>query len=305
MKLHQLRYLCEVVDSNLSVSRAAERLHTSPSGISKQLRILEEELGAVLLTRKSTRITGVTKIGRAALPTIRRILKDVEIVRRVSSELSGKAKGTLTIATTHTHARYALVPTIRRFVREFPEVGLHMRQGTPAQIGQWVASGGVDIGIGTAPLNVEPGLVQIPCYQLKHSVVVPRNHPLLRLRRISLEAVAKCPLITHDPASRLGRLVEEAFAAKGLSCNIVIRAIDTSVMKKYVELGFGIAVLPTVAIDAREDDGLRAIPASHLFKPSTACVIIMRGQSLPDYGRRFVALVTRSHRKASQDRHGE
>lgn len=305
MKLHQLRYLCEVVDSNLSVSRAAERLHTSPSGISKQLRILEEELGAVLLARKNTRITGVTKIGQAALPTIRRILKDVEVVRRVSSELSGKAKGKLTIATTHTHARYALIPTIRRFVREFPEVGLHMRQGTPAQISRWVASGAVDIGIGTAPLDVEPGLVQIPCYQLKHSVVVPRNHPLLRLRRLSAEAVAEYPLITHDPASRLGRLVEDAFAAKGLSCNVVIRATDTSVMKKYVELGFGIAVLPTVAIDAREDEGLRAIPASRLFKPSTACVIMVKGQSLPDYGRRFVALVTRSHRKASQDRHGE
>lgn len=291
MKLHQFRYLCEVVDSGLSVTRAAARLHTSPSGISKQLKLLEDELGAELLTRKNTRLTGVTRTGEAALPAIRRILKDVDHVRRIADEVSGRTQGTLTIATTHTHARYALVPAMQRFVRDYPDVALHLRQGTPEQIGAWVASGEVDLGIGNAPIGGDPLLTQIPCYELAHSIVVPPRHPLLRARPLTLEKLAAYPFITNDPASRLGRLVSDAFASRGLACNVVIRAIDTNVMKKYVELGFGISVLPTIAVDAREDKGVRAIPAGVLFRPATACVITLRNRALPEYAQRFVAMV--------------
>lgn len=292
MKLHQLRYLCEVGDG-LSVSRAAARLHTSPAGISKQIKVLEDEFGAALLVRKNTRITGITEIGQAVLPTFRRILKDVENARRIAHEASGRAKRKLTIGTTHTHASYALPPIMRRFMRDCPNVGLYLRQGTPAQISQWVASGEVDIGIGTTPLDTALGLVQIPCYQLEYSVITPRKHPLLQIRPLTLETISKYPLITTDPASRLGRLVKECFAAKGLTCNVVIQSIDTNVAKTYVELGFGIAVLPTIAVDIHRDTALRVIPASHLFKPSTTYVIMVDEQQLPEYAKRFVTMVER------------
>ena len=292
MKLHQLRYLCEVVDNDFNVTRAAARLHTSPSGISKQLRILEDELGAELLQRRKTRITGATRVGKAALATIRKILKDVDHVRRVSQELTGREHGKLVIATTHTHARYGLAPTIERFVHKYPQVLLDLRQGTPTQIIEWVASGAADLGIGTTPLEIDAGLAQIPCYQLRHSVVVPRDHPLLAVQRLTLEQLARYPLITHHTGTRLGTLVEATFAAKGLTFNTIMRATDTSVMKRYVEMGIGVAVLPTIALETRKDTTLRAIPASHLFKPMTTCVIMMKGHSLPDYANTFVAIVT-------------
>lgn len=294
MKLHQFRYLCGVVNGGLNVSRAAERLHTSPPSISKQLKILEDELGATLLVRKNTRIIGITETGQAVLPTIRRILKDVENVRQISKEISGHAKGKLTIATTHTHANYALVPTIKRFVREYPGVSLHLRQGAPGQISQWVASGDVDIGIGTAPLDITPGLIQVPCYELEYSVVTLRNHSLLRVRRLTLEAISEYPLITTELISRLGRLVNECFAAKGLTCNVVIRAMDTNVAKTYVELGLGIAVLPTIAVDIHRDRALRTIPARHLFKPSMVCILMVEGQQLPGYAESFINMVAQT-----------
>lgn len=298
MKLHQLRSLCEVVDAGLSVSRAAAKLHTSPAGISKQLKILEDTLGAVLLVRKNTRITGLTEVGQAVVPTFRRILKDVENARHIAYEVSGHGKGKLTIATTHTHASYALVPVMKRFMHDYPNVGLYLRQAAPAEIGQLVASGEVDIGIATAPLDMAPGLIQIPCYELEYSVVTPLNHPLLHVRRLTLEAISKYPFITTNPASRVGRLVRECFATKGLTCNVVISAIDTNVAKTYVELGFGIAVLPTIAVDIRRDTALRAIPARHLFKPSRACIVMVEGQQLPEYAKSFITMVAQMGRRS-------
>jgi len=294
MKLQQLRYLCEVIDSGLSVSKAAAKLHTVPSGISKQLKLLEDEIGLPLLQRNSTRITGISKAGAAALPTIRRILKDIEHVRRISSELVGESKGQLTVATTHNHARYALVPALRRFVPAYPGVELQLRQGTPEQISKWVLSGEVDVGIGTAPLGAEAALIKMPCYQLKHSVIVRRGHPLSKLRRLTLEEIAKYPLIANYPDTRVGRMVEEAFSAKGIDLRVVIRATDSRVIKKYVGVGFGIAVLPSVTVNRDDDPGLQGIPASHLFKPSTACVIIVKGQTLPAYGQAFIRMVMKT-----------
>lgn len=294
MKLHQLRCLCEVADAGLSISRAAAKLHTSPAGISKQVKLLEDQLGATLLVRKNTRITGLTETGQAVLPTFRRVLKDVENARRIAHEVSGHGKGELMIATTHTHASYALVPMIKRFMHDYPNVGLYLRQAPPAQISQLVASGEVDIGIATAPIDIAPGLIQIPSYELQYSIITPRNHPLLRTRRPALEAISEYPFITSNPASRLGRLVRESFAAKGLTCNVVISALDTNVAKTYVRLGFGIAVLPTIAVDIRQDAALCAIPAGHLFKPARACIVMVEGQELPAYARSFVAMVAQA-----------
>lgn len=294
MKLHQLRYLCEVIDSGLSVSRASARLHTSPSGISKQLKILEDELGAVLLNRRKTRITGITRTGEAALPMIRRILQDVEQVRRMSREASGQASGVLRIATTHTNACYALAAAIKTFSKRCPEVALHFRQGTPPQIASWVAAGTVDLGIGTAPLGNHAALQLVPCYELAHCVAVPRDHPLLGMRRLTLRAIAQHPLISNGETSRLARMVEDTFAAKGIQCDIAIRAMDTTAMKKFVELGLGVAVLPSIAVDAAQDTTLRAIPAGHLFKAGRVSVITLKDHTLPDYAHEFVALARNS-----------
>jgi LysR family transcriptional regulator, cys regulon transcriptional activator len=293
MKLHQLRYLCEVIDNGLSVSRASARLHTSPSGISKQLKILEDELGAQLLTRRKTRITGVTRSGEAALPMIRRILQDVEQVRRMSRDASGNTSGVLRIATTHTHACYALTPAIEAYARECPRVALHFRQGTPAQIGSWVASGTVDLGIGTTPIAGNAPLQQMPCYELEHSVVVPAGHPLLGIGRLTLRAIARHPLISNGEASRLGRLVEDTFAAQGIGCDVAIRATDTTAMKRFVELGLGVAVLPAITIDPARDARLRAIPAGHLFKPGKVAIITLKDHKLPEYALAFVKLAQR------------
>jgi LysR family transcriptional regulator, cys regulon transcriptional activator len=290
MKLHQLRYLCEVIDSGLSVSRASARLHTSPSGISKQLKILEDELGAVLLTRRNTRITGVTRTGEAALPMIRRILQDVEHVRRMSRDASGQATGVLRIATTHTNACYALASTTKAFASRCPGVALHFRQGTPAQIVSWVASGAVDLGIGTAPIGGHATLQLVPCYELEHSVAVPLEHPLRGMRRLTLRAIAQHPLISNGETSRLGRMVEDTFAAKGVVCDVAIRAMDTTAMKKFVELGLGVAVLPSIAVDPLHDTMLRAIPAGHLFNPFKVSVITLKDHKVPEYGRKFISL---------------
>lgn len=291
MKLHQLRYLCEVIDSGMSVSRAAARLHTSPSGISKQLKVLEEELGVQLLTRKRTRITGVTRTADAALPVMRRIIQDIDHVRRISDESSGQAKGYLRVGTTHTHARYSLVPAITQFVQSHPQVRLHLLQGAPAEISSWVLSGSVDIGVGSAAADADPALVQRPWSDITHSLVVPKGHPLERVKQLTLQAIARYPLITNDSSARLGRLVEEAFASKGVTCNIAIRAMDTSVIKKFVELGFGIAVLPSMTVDKREDGALRSIQVDRLFPPTKACVITLRDKRLPHYGRVFLKFI--------------
>lgn len=288
MKLHQLKYLCEVIDSGLNVSRASARLHTSPSGISKQLKLLEDELGVQLLARRKTRITGITRSGEAALPLIRRILNDVEQVRRMQRDARGRTKGVLRIATTHTHACYALAAATQAYARHWPDVTLDFRQGTPAQIAGWVASGSVDFGIGTTPISMSAPLQQESCYELQHSVVVPAGHPLLERRRLTLRAIAQHPLISHGESSRLGRLVEETFAAQGIACDIAIRAMDTTAMKKFVTLGLGVAVLPAIAVDPEEDRGLRAMPAGHLFKPGKVAVITLKDHVLPDYAQAFV-----------------
>lgn len=292
MKLYPLKCLQEIVDNGLSVSRAARKLNTSPSGISKQIKLLEEKLGLKLLHRKSTRITGLSDAGLAALPIIRRVLKDTERVRRISDEVTGQSHGQLTIASTHNHARYALVPAIKCFVQAYPGVELQIRSGTPAQISQWVVSGDADIGIGTALTGLDTALVKIPCYELRHCVVVPRLHPLLRSKKITLDEIANYPLIINYPESRVGRLVEEAFSAKGINFRVAIRAMDSSVMKKYVEEGLGVAILPEVTVSHKADNLLKSIPASHLFKPGTTCIIMTREQTLPEYGMSFVRMVT-------------
>lgn len=291
LKLQQLRYLCEIVDRGLNVSRAAAALHTSQPGVSKQLRLLEEELGAVLMERRGTRVIGLTEAGRAALPAARRMLLDAENLRRQTREVAAPGKSRLVIATTHTHARYAVLPVFERFIRRHPQVALELRQASPQRIAQMVAAGDADIGIATEPVEEVTGLSRTPCYRLNHSIITPPRHPLLRQQRVRLQDLARHPIITYDATFRLGRMVRERFKARGLKPDIVISAIDSDIIKAYVEAGFGVAILPTVAYDAARDRGLRAVDANHLFEASNCFVMTLEGRYLENYLRDFTALV--------------
>ena len=291
MKLQQLRYLCEIADRGLNVSRAAAALHTSQPGVSKQIRLLEEELGSILLERRGTRITGLTAAGHAILAGARRMLLEAENLRRQAHEEVASGGAHLTIATTHTHARYAVLPALKRFMQAYPRVALELRQASPQRIAQLVVAGEADIGIATGPVGQVPGLARQPCYRLDHSVITPRCHPLLNERRLRLEMLAGFPLITYDSSFRLGRLVRERFAALGLEPHVVISAIDSDIIKAYVEAGFGVAILPTIAYSPARDKGLRAIAAGHLFSPSTCYVMTLEGRHLESHLRDFIALI--------------
>lgn len=274
MKLQQLRYLCTIVDEAFSITRAASRLHTSQPGVSKQLRLLEEELKMPLLVRHRNRATSLTTGGAAILPTARRILKEVETLKQLAAEAGDTAKGQIVIATTHVHARYTLLPILERFRERYPGVNVHIVQGRPAEIAYWVSKSEADIGLGTAPIDSSQGLVSIPCFRLPHSIIAPRNHPLLKQRRPTLEAIARYPFITTGTETRLGNLVAERFASYGLRPNIVMRAPDIEVIKQYVAAGFGISIVPTVAARSGTTGEVKAIDASHVFEPAIASAIL-------------------------------
>jgi LysR family cys regulon transcriptional activator len=290
MKLQQLRYICEVVRHNLNLSNAAEALFTSQPGISKQIRSLEEELGVDIFVRHGKRVVAVTEPGKAILEIAQRMLKDVENLRQVGEEFTEEDKGHLTIATTHTQARYALPHVIQRFTKRYPGVRLSLRQGSPTQISELVTSGEADIAIATEAIELYEDLVMLPCYQWNRCVLVPPGHPLLKAKKLTLEAMARFPIITYDFAFTGRSRINQAFAAKGLTTNVVLTAIDADVIKTYVELGLGIGIVAMMAYDPKRDTHLRAIDASHLFEPSTTRIGIRKNSYLRGYTYEFIEM---------------
>lgn len=283
MKLQQLRYLCTIVDESFSLTKAAAKLHTSQPGISKQLRLLEEEFNTRLLLRRRNRATGLTAGGDAILPTARRILREAEALKQILADAGDPDKGQIVIATTHVHARYTLLPILRRFRRRYPRISIHLVQGSPAEIAYRVSTAEADIGLGTTTQDRFPGLISIPCFRMPHCVIAPKGHPLLRQRRPALEDIARYPFITTGPGTRLGSLVAERFASYGLHPDIVMRAPDIEVIKTYVEAGFGIAVIPTIAAQPRSESGSKAIDASHIFEPTIASAIVQHDTATRPY----------------------
>jgi LysR family transcriptional regulator, cys regulon transcriptional activator len=291
MTLQQLRYLCTIVDESFSITKAAARLRKSQPGLSKQLRLLERELHTALLTRRRNRVTGLTSEGSAILPTARQILKSAETLKEILADAGDPKKGRMVIATTHVHARYTLLPVFKKFRRKYPRVIIHLLQGRPDEIGYWVSTGEADIGLGTLPGDLAPTLLSIPCFSLRHSLITPARHPLLAQRRPSLEAIARYPFITTNPGSRLGNLISERFASRGLQPDIVIRAVDIEIIKTYVELGFGIAIVPTIAIDPRRETGLRSIDVTHIFEPTITYAIVQSDVQQRSYINDFIAML--------------
>ena len=290
MKLQQLRYLCEVVRQNLNVSEAAEKLHTSQPGISKQIRLLEEELGVQIFVRNGKRVVEMTQPGKVIHSIAQQILQEANNLKRVGEEFTNEATGSLTIATTHTQACYALPPTISKFTERYPKVKLSLHQGNPTQISQQVVSGEADIAIATEAIELFKDLVMLPCYQWNRCVITPSDHPLLKERLLTLENLAKYPIITYDFAFAGRSKINRAFTTRGLTPNVVLTAIDSDVIKTYVELGLGVGILAKMAFDPERDKNLRAIDASHLFESSTTRIGIRRGVYLRGYVYDFIEL---------------
>lgn len=292
MNIQQLRYLCGVVDSRFSVSRAAESLHTSQPGISKQIQMLESELGVEILVRQGNRIIGLTGPGIEIHVVAQRILADTDNLRRIGAEYSHKNEGRLVVATTHVHARYVLHPAIKEFAQKFLNVSLELRQGNPSQVAKWITSGEADLGVSaTPPPEHHDDLVFLPCTELQRSIITPEGHPLLKARNLTLEAIAQYPIITLDPSFTGGSMVIKAFAEAGIEPNIAMSATDSDVIKAYVEIGHGIAILPSITFDAERDKLLRVIDASHIFAPSITYIVVQRGKYLRAYMREFITMI--------------
>ncbi|WMJ08544.1 HTH-type transcriptional regulator CysB [Nitrosomonas sp. sh817] len=290
MKLQQLRYLCETANHNMNLSRAAKNLHTSQPAISKQIQLLEEELGVEIFLRNGKRIVRITPPGEQIIKIATRMLRDADNLKRIAQEFTDEAGGTLTIATTHTQARYALPPVIKRFTARYPKVKLILRQGNPMQISSLVSSGEADIAIATEAIEHFQELVMLPCYEWNRCVVAPPKHPLLKLKKLTLEAINQYPIITYDFAFTGRSKINQAFANKGLEPNVVLTAIDSDVIKTYVELGLGIGILANMAFDAKRDKNLKSIDASHLFEPSTTRIGISRNSYIRGYVFDFIEM---------------
>lgn len=290
MKLLQLRYVLEVHQHGNHISNTAEALHTSQPGISKHIQQIEYELGFDIFVRKRNRIVGLTDPGSEVMTIAKRVLGGIDDLKRLGEEISARENGTLTIATTHTQARYVLPKVIERFIQRYPKVQLHLRQGNPTQICEMVEAGETDLAIGTETTRAFPSLVRMDCFELERIIIVKAGHPLLKIRKPTLQQVAAYPIITHDPAYSGRWKVMEAFRKVGIVPNIVFGAVDADVSKTYVELGLGIAVMTAVSYDRRKDQGLRAIGASHLFEPSMLSISVRANSYLRNHTYEFLHL---------------
>lgn len=290
MKLQQLRYIWEVAHHDLNVSATAQSLYTSQPGISKQIRLLEDELGVEIFARSGKHLTHVTPAGEAILKTAGEILRKVESVKQLAQEYSDERKGALSLATTHTQARYALPPVIRLFMQRYPDVALHMHQGTPLQISELAADGTVDFAIATEALELFGDLIMMPCYRWNRTILVPRDHPLTQVSKLKLSDVADYPIVTYVFGFTGRSKLDEAFVEAGLAPKVVFTAADADVIKTYVRLGLGIGIIAKMAYDPKLDSDLVPLDASHLFDASVTKIGFRRGTFLRGFMYEFIEL---------------
>lgn len=274
----------------MNVSDAADALYTSQPGISKQIRQLEDELGLQIFVRQGKRLAALTPAGEIVVATARRALREILNLKRVADEFRAEDNGTLAIATTHTQARYVLPQVLSEFSTRYPKVRLVLHQGNPRQVAEQTAGGEVDVGIATEALSDYPDLVTFPCHRWNRCVIVPKGHPLARQRPLTLEALARHPIVTYDFAFTGRSAINAAFAAKGLEPNVVLTALDTDVIKTYVELGMGVGIVAQMAYDPVKDTAFESLDASHLFAASTTRLALRRGVFLRGYTYAFITL---------------
>jgi len=288
VNFQQLRSVRETVRRGFNLTQVAEALHTSQPGVSRQIRELEEELGIEIFVRAGKRLTGLTAPGETVLPIIERLLLESDNLKRAGDDYAAQGKGTLTVAATHSQARYALPTAVRDFSARHPEVALHMHQGSPQQVAQLLLDGEADIGIATEALAGYDGLVALPCYRWTHAVIVPAGHALTDGQPLTLQRLAQFPIITYE-AGYTGRShIDEAFARQGLTMNLVLSAMDADVIKTYVELGMGVGIIASIAYDEGRDATLQAIDARHLFAMNMTRLALRRGAFLRGYVYDFI-----------------
>jgi LysR family transcriptional regulator, cys regulon transcriptional activator len=301
VNLQQLKYLCAIVDNGLNVSDAAEALYTSQPGISKQVRQLEDELGLRVFVRQGKRLASLTPAGEVVVATARRALREIGNLKRVADEFRSEDSGVLSIATTHTQARYVLPPVLAKFAVRFPKVRLVLHQGNPLQVAEQTRNGDVDVGIATEALGNYPDLVALPCHRWNRCVLVPKEHPLTRTRPLTLEALARYPIVTYDFSFTGRSAINAAFASKGLEPNVVLSALDSDVIKTYVELGMGVGIVAQMAYDASKDSSFEMLDASHLFAASTTRLALRRGVFLRGFVYEFITLFAGQYTRTAVD----
>ena len=288
MNLQQLRYVFEVARSGLNVSAAAAALHTSQPGVSKQIRLLEEELGVDVFVRQGKRLTAVTDPGREVLKIAERLLRDLDNLRSVGQEFGAEEAGTLAIATTHTQARYVLPPIVQQFMRRHPNVRVSLHQGSPTEVCDFVLAGEADLAIATEAIGEQDDLVMLPCYQWNRCIIAPVRHPILSTQPLTLEAIARYPIVTYDFAFTGRNKINEAFMGRGLKPNVVLTAIDSDVIKTYVAMGLGVGIVAKMAFDPAVDKELGMVDAAHLFASSTTRIGLRRNAWLRGYVYAFI-----------------
>lgn len=293
MNLHQFRFVQEAVRRNLNLTEAAKALHTSQPGVSKAIIELEEELGVDIFARHGKRIKRITEPGQHVLQSIEIIMREVNNLKRIGEQFSAQDSGTLSIATTHTQARYVLPGPVARLRQAYPKVGISLHQGSPDQVARMLLDDVADIGVATESLTQYEDLVTLPCYEWQHTLVLPFAHPLLDQERISLEALAQVPLITYHPSFTGRTRIDQAFAQRQLKPNVVLEAIDSDVIKTYVKLGMGVGIVAEMAMQGEErNPDLVARPAGYLFGQNTARVAFKRGAYLRLFVLRFAELLS-------------
>ncbi|MEQ8860167.1 MAG: HTH-type transcriptional regulator CysB [Pseudomonadales bacterium] len=292
MKLQQLRYIWEVAHHELNVSATAQSLFTSQPGISKQIRLLEDELGVEIFARSGKHLTHITTVGETIINMAGQILREVDAIKQVAQEFSDEKQGSLSIATTHTQARYALPAVIADFRSRYPDVALHMNQGSPTQIAELAAAGAVDFAIATEGLEHFQDLVMMPCYEWNRCVVVPQGHRLIATtrsgRKLELADVAAEPIVTYVFGFTGRSRLDAAFTEAGLAPHVVLTATDTDVIKTYVRLGLGVGIIARMALDPDKDADLVPLDASHLFHTSVTHIGFRKGTFLRRYMYDFI-----------------
>jgi LysR family transcriptional regulator, cys regulon transcriptional activator len=288
MNFQQLRSFREAIRCGFNLTEVAKALHTSQPGVSRQIRELEEELGVDLFVRAGKRLTALTEVGALVAPIVDNMLKDAESLRRAGEEFTQQGSGRLSIATTHSQARYALPGAVRDFRQRYPQVGFNLHQGTPDQVAQMLISGEADIGIATEALSTYDTLAALPCFRWTHSVIVPPDHALLDGALLTLKRLAGHPLITYGPGYTGRTHIDQAFEKAGLEIDLVLTAMDADVIKTYVELGLGVGIVASIAFDEQRDRALRSIDARHLFEINLTKLAVRRGSFLRGYVYDFI-----------------
>ena len=289
MNFQQLRSVREAVRHGFNLTDVAQQLHTSQPGVSRQIRELEEELGVDIFMRAGKRLTGLTQPGELLVPIVERLLLDADNLRRVGADFSASAHGQLNIAATHSQARYALPQVVHEFRLRYPQVRLHLHQGSPKQVAQMLVSGEADIGVATEALAGFEGVVTLPCYRWTHSIVLPHNHPLMDVAQpVTLQDLAQYPIITYEQGYTGRAHIDEAFEREGLAPDVVLTAMDADVIKTYVELGMGVGIVASIALDAERDKHLGTLDAGHLFEVNVTRLGLRRGAWLRGYTYDFI-----------------